>query len=231
MRFNIAIGLLSVVAVGVLLAGSSALGGSPSNRTLNAAPAPGVPTPAAMPDAAGGGGLKACTADAANFDSYSVGVKFDGLPRTDTKRVCEAPDATAIRAGAPALRDNNLTFIYGTCRIPDDAEGGCSFPLSVQNFPACERNLSLYQRFPSPTGDVYPHIETEVRGVPAAVFDDGRRIEVYTGDATVVIWGQTATRVSAAARSLQGTHHGEAISPQQTLPPPEPGATAGRLAC
>lgn len=231
MRFKIAIGLLAAVAIALLLVDSSALGGAATPDPVPSRPSPGVPTSSALPDAAGGGGLKRCTDTTANFDAYSAGATFDGLRRADAQRICKDPDATAIRLGAPALRDNKLTFTYGTCKVPDEPEASCPYPLAIQNFPACERNLSLYRRFPSPTGDVYPHVQTKVRGVPAAVFDDGQRVEVYTGDATVVIWGQSATRVAAAAKSLQGIHRGQAIGSGQELPPPEPGAIEGQLAC
>jgi hypothetical protein len=72
----------------------------------------------------------------------------------------------------------------------------------VQSWPACERNIALYSQYPGPEGPT-PYTLTTMRGVPAAVFDDGDRIEVYTGDATVVVFADDPAVAQAAVDSLR----------------------------
>jgi hypothetical protein len=226
------IGLLAGASGLVLAAAALAVGGG-ANPPSNAPPGPGtkVGTVTAR-DAAAGGGLKGCPSDgAANFDTYSLGHDFGQLSLTAVKRECKAPDATAIAVGAPALRQNTKTYSYGTCEQPAGLDSGCADPVSVQNFPACERNLSLYKRYPAPDGAVYPYDLTRIRGVPAAIFDDGDRIEIYTGDATVVVWGQDPDLVRKAAESLQGLHGGAPVDVRDNLPDPASNAMTGGLAC
>lgn len=167
----------------------------------------------------------------ANFDTYSVGAVFEGNKLNPVQRVCEEPDAVAIAEHAPAIRDNHVAFLYGTCTVPPEDESSCPLPISVQVFPACERNRSLYTRYPAPDGRVYDFTPIKIRGTEAAVFDDGLRIEVYTGNATVVIWGTDAARVGRAANALRGVHAGHTIGVSDPLPGPERGAQEGLLRC
>lgn len=223
--------LAGMSVLGVAGAAIAGVGGADDRRQVSLGPGTRIVGPPEI-DAAAGGGLKDCPDDkSANFDTYSLGSRFGDLPLTDVTRRCEAPQESARSLGAPALRTNVMEYMYGTCAPPIEREGGCAVPISVQNFPACERNLSLYERYPAPDGSVYPHELTRIRGTPAAVFNAGTRIEVYSGDATVVIWGQDAYLVRKAARSLKGNHRGQLVAAEATLPAPAPGATEGRLAC
>lgn len=226
------IGLAAAASGLVLATAALAVGGSASTPS-NVPPGPGAKSQGAgARDAAAGGGLKDCPSDGStNFDTYSLGPQFGRLSLTGVQRECKAPDATAIAVGAPALRQNNKTYLYGTCKQPTETEGGCADPISVQSFPACERNLSLYKRYPAPDGTVYPYDMTRIRGVPAAIFDDGDRIEVYTGDVTVVVWGQDPALVEKAAKSLRGLHGRTDVTASDHLPDPAPGALTGDLAC
>jgi hypothetical protein len=132
------------------------------------------------------------------YELYYLGRSFAGLPLTD--------------AGAGE-------FIYGDCDPGDDE--GCAPPIEIQNYSACERNLSSY------TGQGSgPEKRLRVRGVPAAVFEDGGRIEVYTGRTTVVIFSDEATlRAAEALRPIRGK------GPTVKLPPPAPGALEGKARC
>ena len=113
---------------------------------------------------------------------------------------------------------------------------GCPAPLEIQIFPACKRNPSLYQLAPDldgPSGPLvaapYPRERLTLRGVPAAFFDAGRRLELYTGDVTVVLWGHGRNQLLDAAQSLRGL--AATIDPAEPLPAPAPGHLEGRLAC
>jgi hypothetical protein len=126
---------------------------------------------------------------AVNFSAYYVGDELAGLPLTDISRVCNEP-----YPGEP-VRGNYVSFIYGDCTPGTDS--GCAPPLEVQTAPACERNASLY----SPH---FPRKRLRLRGVPGAYFAPlDERLELYTGDATVVIFGRERKQVFAAARALR----------------------------
>ena len=142
---------------------------------------------------------------------YHLGSSFEGLPLT------AAPDAR----GGPASGSQGVDFIYGTCDPgggPFD-EGGCAPPLSVQTWSACERYIALLAD---------PYRRTKVRSVPAAYIDGDTRLELQTGELTVVIFARTldqARRAAKALRSLDGR-----IAPAEELPPPVTGALSGRPA-
>jgi hypothetical protein len=178
-------------------------------------------------DASANGNFKACNEP---FDHFTAGAgpAFHGLSAGPQIRQCAPPKAAS---GGPPLRVNVVQVSYGDCHAAD--EQACSPPLTVQSWPACERNLSLYQRYAGPPGeDPLPHTALTVRGAPAASFDNGGRIEVYTGDATVVIFANEDPQLAlAAANALVGVHAGRPVTASATLPAPAAGAMAGRLSC
>jgi hypothetical protein len=154
-----------------------------------------------------------------DFESYYLGRTFERLPLVARMRRLDD------RAARGEFRANYLSFLYGKCKADGDA--GCQPPLEAQNWAACERNLSTYRL--TPRGDPVPRKTLTVRGVPAALFEDGFRLEIYTGKTTVVIFGTDASRIRRAGealRSVDGT-----VGPQDRLPPPVPGAVQGALKC
>lgn len=165
-----------------------------------------------------------------SFDEYTLfwaGPAFEGLEVSAVVRHREP-----ARAGEPAGRDS-VSFVYGDC---DASQGSCAFPLEVQVWPACERHRSSYELAP---GEPYPYEALDVRGVPAGLYDDGQRLELYTGEVTVVLFGDSAERLLRAAAVLRSPGGGApgasgAAGPVDAagdLPPPAPGALDGRLAC
>ncbi|MEO6487979.1 MAG: hypothetical protein ABIO78_08585 [Thermoanaerobaculia bacterium] len=118
-----------------------------------------------------------------------------------------------------------VSFIYGECDARGDA--GCAPPGEVQVWPACRRNPSLYAGLRSSISPV-PE-QTTVRGVPAASFEDGHRLEIQTGVSTVVIFGDSPQFVLELANALRGTNND--VHPGAALPPPHPGAVDGSLPC
>ena len=157
-----------------------------------------------------------------DFDHYDAGSEVEGFRKTETFRQCED-------AGAPT-RINTVTAVYGSCAAHGDA--GCAPPVQISSSPACERNLALYEKYPGPPGA--PRVEyrrTSLRGLPAAIFDSGRRIEIYTGDATIVVYGENKGLTRAAAIRLSGVGHGRPIGMTEDLPAPVDGALEGELTC
>jgi hypothetical protein len=176
---------------------------------------------------ANAGGVKSCPADgrSVDFDQYSLGDSFAGLRRSAVLRRCDAPDPTH----GESLGANYVTSIYGDCLVTVDE--GCAPPLEVQTWPACERNFSVYTHEPEGL-PLNPSELFDVRGARAAAFDNGTRLEVYTGDATVVIFADDRDQVRAAAESLTGqTSEGATVGPADPLPAPAAGALVGHLAC
>jgi len=153
------------------------------------------------------------------FPLYWLGNSFGSLPLTALTRRDDAP------AVAEKVRADYVGFIYGNCVALD--EKGCAPPLEIQIWPACERSRADYTLTPS--GQPLPHRRTIMRGVPAAYFERGLRLEIYTGKVTIVIFGLRRREVERAAVSLRGANPSAANT--ATLPPPAPGAMAGKLPC
>jgi hypothetical protein len=115
------------------------------------------------------------------------------------------------------------SLVYGDCAPAGDA--GCAPPVEIQVWHACRRSLSLYRLLPHGLAGE-PAV---VRGVPALVFDGGRRLELQTGRSTVVVFADSparAARVAGALRSRDGR-----IAPGGRLPAPEPGAVERVVDC
>lgn len=153
------------------------------------------------------------------FPLYAPGEDFEGLPlRVITRR--SDPHVPGERIAA-----DYVGFVYGDCVAGD--ERGCAPPLEVQVWPACVRSLSSYEL--TPAGEPLPYEASMVRGVPAAYFEEGLRLELYTGNVTIVIFGVDAGHVDRAAAALRAVN--AVASRERLLPPPVPGALAGTVRC
>jgi hypothetical protein len=153
------------------------------------------------------------------FHAYFVGASFDG------HRLQAVVRREEPRFEGEPVRANNLSFLYGSCEVRADANGkyrgGCAPPLAVQVWPACERYQALYP--------FEPDEGLSVRGVSAAFYEGHRRLEVYTGASTVVLFGQERMQLLRAAAALQGVNVN--VSRDDPLPPAEPGAQIGKASC
>ena len=161
-----------------------------------------------------------------DFALFAPGRAAIGLPLTSLAR------RDVRHRGQPA-RASYVTFKYGTCIPGPDA--GCPAPLEVQVWPACERTRADYQLTPDPDGAgpkhavPLPRKDLWVRGVPASFFEGGARLELYTGDVTVVLFGSSSAQLLRAAQSIRGINR--PLARDSPLPPPVPGALSGRLPC
>ena len=142
------------------------------------------------------------------FPLYDVGDSTDGLAR-----------AAVLRRQGSA---DYVSFVYGDCQAADHR--GCAPPAEIQVWPACRRNLGLYD---SPEGPVPER--TVVRGAPAAFFEAGRRLEVQTGRSTIVIFARTRAETQRLASELRGVNVD--VGEGANLPRPVEGAVSGTLAC
>ncbi len=142
---------------------------------------------------------------------YYAGDSADGVPLVAVRRRKDSA--------------NHVAFIYGECDARDHV--GCAPPGEVQIWPACVRNPARYAGNRSPVSPV--GISTIARGVPAALFEEGHRLEIQTGTATVVIFGHTPTFVAVLTKALRGTNN--PVGREVDLPAPAPGAIEGGLGC
>lgn len=155
-----------------------------------------------------------------NFPAYFLGARFEGLERTARTRRCDRP-----RRDEP-IRANYVDYVYGSC---DPAQHGCQPPLQVQSWPACERNPSSYD---GPLIGPDRSARFHIRGVPAHFYDDGTRLELSTGKATIVLFGDRRGQLKRAAealRSIPGQRF--RIGPRKRLPRPGRKALSGKLRC
>jgi hypothetical protein len=144
------------------------------------------------------------------FPLYSAGERVEGLPLL---AVLRREDTASY-----------VSFVYGDCVAED--ESGCAPPLEIQVWPACQRNLALYDSISA--GGAVPE-RIAMRGVPAALFDDGTRLELQTGSSTVVIFAGSRARllrIAAALRAVDGS-----VAPGGPLPQPERDKAGGAMDC
>jgi hypothetical protein len=107
---------------------------------------------------------------------------------------------------------NYVSFVYGDCR-PPSAEGGCAPPAEIQVWPAGRRSLGSYD---ASRGE-YSLELTRIRGSPAAFFDAGTRLEVFTTLVTVVVFARSRERVGRVADALRCLAHDPMGEPAESL--------------
>ena len=148
-----------------------------------------------------------------NFPLYFAGESVRGLPLVAIHRIDAAPYP------GEEVRQDDVTFLYGLCRAT--RERTCSPPIQVQVWNACERYQALYPFAPDES--------LVVRGVPAAFYENWERLELYTQDATIVLFGNAKAELLDVATMLRGLNRSVAASDH--LPEPAAGAREGRLSC
>jgi hypothetical protein len=127
--------------------------------------------------------------------TYWVGSSFEDLPLTHRIFRCGA----AYWNGLAVVRHNSFGVLYGDC---DASDGGCALPLEIQTWPACDRNFADFDFLPG----LFPRPPIgRLRGVPSARFEGSTRVELYTGDVTVVVFADTPGRATRAAAALATT--------------------------
>jgi len=146
------------------------------------------------------------------FPLFSAGDSVDGQPLTAVLRRDD--------------RANFVSFVYGDCEAEGDA--GCAPPAEVQVWPACRRNLGLYDGAAVRPGPVPEPVR--VRGVPGAFFDGGTRLELETGRSLVVVFARSreqALRIAAELEAVDGS-----VSAGSPLPSPAGGrGKGGAIGC
>lgn len=139
-----------------------------------------------------------------DFPVYYVGETFDAHPLVAVLRRKD----TGSHPDEP-IRANYVSFIYGDCDAGGDL--GCAPPLEVQTSPAC-----LYT--PEDIALVPDEI-VQARGVNAFLYDEGHKVVLVAGAATITIYGGSREEVVTAVQRLRAVNI--TVPPIVTLPPPD----------
>jgi hypothetical protein len=165
------------------------------------------------------------THEAVKSGNYSVpeASRFQDFPVFYSGREVAGDDLSAVFRNELEYRSDQVSvlFTYGKCEI-EGSDEGCAPPIEIANEPACMRNFALY-------GDSAVAAPTRIRGAPASFFEGGSRLEIQTGETTIVIFGYTKRDVLAVAKTLRGVNVD--VATEEPLPPPAPGAVEGKLPC
>jgi hypothetical protein len=132
------------------------------------------------------------------FPVYWTGPRFGSYPLAA---------ADGRKSYSSAIGDS---IYYGDCVAGKSAlgESGCELPLQV---------TTVIYRMAS-TASLGPHRNALLRGVPAAIFDDGRSIQLYSGRLAINVFSSSPAEALRAVRRLRPLNApGSASRP---LPPP-----------
>lgn len=121
------------------------------------------------------------------FPVYYLGESFGGLPLSAIYRIDDRPFP------GEAVRRDDVTFVYGSCVA--ERGSGCLPPLQVQSWSACERPRGLY---PYAADEIFT-----MDGKPAAIYEEGRRLELAAGRTTVVLYASDPKELRSAAAALR----------------------------
>lgn len=157
------------------------------------------------------------------FTIYDLGGSYSRLLRSEI---------LVGRAGSP--RRMVWSSLYGAC--VGRRRESCTPPIEVQNYDACNRNLSGYQASPQYDSSSDPNFfgprysVTRIRGATLALFPDDPRVEVYTGRTTIVIFARSLREARASIGRLRPLNrHRPRLG--ELLPPAVRGAPEGQVRC
>jgi len=162
---------------------------------------------------------------------FDLGRSFAGLKMTSKREVCSpAPPAGANVVSGPSEAVGYVSVVYGSCKIV--SSDGCAPPLNVQSWPECARDPNSYK----PSGalgaseaELNPSEAVTIPTapwIPARAFEGGTRLEIYSGDTTMVVFSGDRRLANEAASSLAGAiarHTGSNRAPQLRSAARQPG--------
>ncbi len=145
-----------------------------------------------------------------DFPAYWIGESFQDLPLEHIARyVWIDPN----RYGGLDASQDNLSLVYGSCRVPAGVEG-CAVPLVVESRPYCKVPPNIIADRVK-DGDFF-----EFRGATALWTLGGTGLTLWTGEVSVNVSSPRGkTFVQAAATQLVSLNVGTTESPADDLPP------------
>lgn len=143
-------------------------------------------------------------ADAPPFAAHYAGLSVAGFALTHSVSSC-------ARGEGSAAGDHSISYAYGTC---DASEGPCATPVTITSRPLCEAHPKLYL---DETGAELPYTSMTVKGVPAASYDDGTTVEVYTGGTAVSVSSEDAATTTAVVDALRRASTSDTPAPGVSL--------------
>lgn len=137
--------------------------------------------------------------------SYDLGGGFAGLELTSHEKVCLTRPADVPITSGPKESVGYASVVYGSCKLTRVT--GCYPPLNVQSWPECARNPNSYGAGEDQAGPSITLMSNALRiptapWIPARTFEDGRRLEIYSGDTTIVVFSANPRLAGAAASTL-----------------------------
>lgn len=110
--------------------------------------------------------------------AFDLGPSFAGLTLVDESTQCSAPDLPAgvTVEGGPPPGTSFVSAIYGSCDAHTEAD--CPYPLEIQSWPECARNLSAYTGPSDPADEDQPSSgpapdDPHYQAGPGATSEDG----------------------------------------------------------
>lgn len=139
---------------------------------------------------------------------YDLRRTFAGLKLTSRRDLCiPAAPAGATVASGPSEAVGYLSLVYGSC-TPTSSDG-CVPPLNVQSWPECARDPNSYRpsdrravRLEATLNPSEPKKIPTAPWVPAREFESGMRLEIYSGDTTIVVFAADTHLADAAGAAL-----------------------------
>jgi hypothetical protein len=162
---------------------------------------------------------------------FDLGRSFAGLRLTSHSEICNpaSPPGATVASG-PSEAVGYVSVVYGSC-TPASGEG-CVPPLNVQSWPECARDPKTYKppgRLGASAARLNPSEAVTVSAapwIPARSFEAGTRLELYTGETTIVVFAgesRLAAEAGAALATAAATHARPASAPRLRSAAHQPG--------
>jgi len=133
---------------------------------------------------------------------HTLGMSFSGHMRLSVSLMCDRqPKAVRVTGDHPPNNTPFWSVLYGDC--PENAQTECAYPLEIQSWPECARNLASHEpsadQMAAPVATWY-----QIRGYPRlpAVEIESGWVEVYAGTTTVVVFAESNGLARRAARAV-----------------------------
>jgi hypothetical protein len=150
--------------------------------------------------------------------AYDLGSSFGGYALDSSEGECNPalPKGTTVLSG-PAIAVGYQGAAYGTCEAGGE---GCGLPLEIQSWPECARNPESYNPSSNAEEGSTGAVQAEkikladATWLPADAFEAGLRIELYTGETTIVVFADSAAVATEAAEALASLPSLQALKPE-----------------